>query len=95
MNKSKTKKLALLVTLGILLLGFIPAVAASGKVTKRPLDDWLDPNYDFFDWGEENWAFADFVSPYSWLVAKMGFPWPKAAAVAGFGPFVNDVEWEK
>ncbi len=43
-----------------------------------------------FFWGEENWAFADFASPYSMLVIKMGFPWPKA----GFGPFINDMIYE-
>lgn len=87
MKKNRT---ILVITFGIFFLGFIPAVAASGRVTKRPLDDWLDPNYEFFFWGEDNWGFADFFSPYSGLVVKMGFPWPKA----GFGPWVNDLLYE-
>lgn len=84
----KTSRLLTLATLGILIFSFISAVAASeGTVTKRPIEDWLDPNYAFFSWGEENWAFSDFISPYSMLVCKMGFPWPKA----GIGSFVNDM----
>lgn len=41
MNKSKTKKLALLTTVAILLLCFIPAVQA--KTTKRSIDNWVVP----------------------------------------------------
>jgi hypothetical protein len=89
-KKMKKKHAILAITLGALLLGFIPAVVANGKVVERPLDDWLDANYAAFPWGEENWAFSDFVSPYTWLVAKMGFPFPKA----GIGPFVNDMVYE-
>ncbi|MFX1414553.1 MAG: hypothetical protein ACFFA2_12055 [Promethearchaeota archaeon] len=73
----KSSKLIMLVALGILIFSFIPVVAAK-EVNQRPLDDWLDPNYDVFSWGADNWAFADFVSPYSMLVCKMGLPWPKA-----------------
>jgi hypothetical protein len=80
----------LLITIGILILGFIPVAVANGNVNERPLDDWLEANYNYFYWGEDNWAFCDFVSPYTWLVAKMGFPWPKA----GFGPWVNDMIYE-
>ena len=59
----KTSRLLTLATLGILIFSFISAVAASeGRVTKRPIEDWLDPNYDFFYWGEENWAFGDLSS---------------------------------
>jgi hypothetical protein len=75
----KNAKLIILTSIGILVLCFIPSiVVAEGKVTRRPLEDWLEPNWDFFNWGEQNWAFGDFVSPYSMLVCKMGFPWPKA-----------------
>ncbi|MFX1380645.1 MAG: hypothetical protein ACFFA4_16300 [Promethearchaeota archaeon] len=90
MNRSKIlPKSILLAILGILILSFIPAVAASGgNVTERSIDDWLDPNYAFYPWGEENWVMADFGSPYTNLVCKLGFPWPKA----GFGPWVNDME---
>ena len=80
----------LLFTLGILILGFIPVVAASGNTTKRPISDWLDPNYSEFSWGENNWAFVDFGAPDNNLAAKMGYPWPKA----GFGPFINDMVYE-
>lgn len=62
-----------------MILGFTSAVVASeGRVSERPLDDWLEPNYAAFPWGAENWAFSDFVSPESWLVCKMGLPWPKS-----------------
>ena len=74
----KKKHAILVITIGTLLLGFVPVVAANGRVTQRQLDDWLAPNYAAFPWGEENWAFADFYSPYSLLVAKMGLAWPKA-----------------
>lgn len=88
MNK---KKVILVITVGVLFLGFVPAVAAGGRVTERPLDDWLDVNYAALPWGvAENWAFADFASPYTNLVCKMGFPFP----LAGFGPFVNDMIYE-
>ena len=92
MNRSKIlPKLILLATVGILILSFIPAVAASeGMVTERPIEDWLDPNYTAYPWGEENWVMSDFGSPYTNLVCKLGFPWPKA----GFGPWVNDMEDE-
>ena len=91
MKKMKKKHAILAITIGALLLGFIPAVAANGKVVERPLDDWLDTNYAAFPWGpEENWAFGDFASPYTNLVCKMGLPWP----LAGFGPFVNDMIYE-
>ena len=91
MNRSKIlPKLILLTTLGILIFSFIPAVAASegkGKVTERPIDDWLVPNHAWFWWGEDNWGFADFVSPDSGFVCKAGFPWPKAGY---FPPWIND-----
>lgn len=92
MNRSKIlPKSILLAVVGILILSFIPAVTASeGNATKRPLEDWLNPNYASFPWGEENWVMADFGSPYSNLLCKLGFPWPKA----GFGPWVNDMEDE-
>ena len=77
------RKLAILAIVGILMFSFIPFVAAgegSGKVTKRPIDDWLnvqwDTVFDWFGYDVENWGMADFVSPYSSLVAKMGFPFP-------------------
>lgn len=68
--------------------------ASEGTVRERPLEDWLEPNWDFFSWGEQNWAFADFVSPYNWLVCKMGFPWPTDNETCGFGPFVEDLVYE-
>ena len=86
----KKKHAILVITIGTLLLGFVPVVAANGRVTERSLDDWLDPNYAAFPWGEENWAFADFMSPYSWLVVKMGLAWPKA----DMGPWINDMLYE-
>ncbi|MFX0076530.1 MAG: hypothetical protein ACFE96_13895 [Candidatus Hermodarchaeota archaeon] len=86
----KKKNAILAITIGALLLVFIPAVVANEQVVERPLDDWLDANYAAFPWGEENWVINDFVSPYSWLVAKLGFPWPKA----GFYPWVNDMVYE-
>ncbi|MFX1567051.1 MAG: hypothetical protein ACFFCV_01640 [Promethearchaeota archaeon] len=92
---SKTSKVLTLVTLGILILSFTSAVLASeGNITKRPLEDWLEPNYTAFPWGEENWAFSDFVSPYSWLVCKMGFPWPADNETCEWSPFVNDLIYE-
>ena len=73
------KKLTLLAIVGILMLSFIPFVAAgegSGKVTKRPIDDWLDAQWGTFPFDLDNWGMCDFVSSYSLLVAKMGFPFP-------------------
>lgn len=91
MNRNNLSKLILLTFLMFAIFSFIPVVAASsGNVTKRPLDDWLDPNYAAFPWGENNWAFYDFWSPYSGLVTKMGLPWP----LAGSDPFVNDMIYE-
>ncbi|MFX0036270.1 MAG: hypothetical protein ACFE9I_11600 [Candidatus Hermodarchaeota archaeon] len=88
----KTSRLLTLATLGIFIFSFIFTGAASeGRVTKRPIEDWLDPNYAALPWGEENWAFSDFFSPYSYLVCKMGFPWPKAGAIPWF---VNDMVYE-
>jgi len=79
MNRNNLSKLILLTFLMFAIFSFIPVVeASSGNVTKRPLDDWLDPNYAAFPWGEKNWAFYDFWNPYSGLVMKMGLPWPKA-----------------
>lgn len=63
-------KLILLAAVGMLLCSFIPAVAASqgkGRVTIRPIDDWLINN---------PFGSLDFVSPDSNLVIKMGFPFP-------------------
>lgn len=87
----KTSKLLTLATLGILIFSFISSVAASeGRIIKRPIEDWLDPNYATYPWGAQNWAFSDFYSQDSLLAAKMGFPWPKA----GFGPWINDLVYE-
>ncbi len=89
--KKSIKNLIVLATIGICIFSFIPAVAASqGRVIERPLDDWLDPNYAFYPWGEENWVMADWGSPYNNLLCKMGYPMPKA----GIGPWVNDMEDE-
>ena len=88
----KSSKLIVLATLGILIFGFIPTVAASGATTKRPLEDWLDPNYAFFSWGAQNWAFADFGNPDNNLVCKMGLPWPKSGL--DWSPFLNDMVYE-
>ena len=77
------RNLAILAIVGVLMFSFIPFVAAgegSGKVTKRPIDDWLNAQWDtIIDWtgyNIENWGMCDFVSPYSNLVAKTGFPFP-------------------
>ncbi|MFX1242765.1 MAG: hypothetical protein ACFFA7_16080, partial [Promethearchaeota archaeon] len=96
MNRSKIlPKLIILGLLGIFIFSVIPVVTANeGKVTERPLDDWLIPNWNFFWWGEQNWAFADFVSPYTGYVAKMGFPWPCDNEICGFGSFVEDMVYE-
>lgn len=96
MNRSKIlPKLIILGFLGIFIFSVIPVVTANeGKVTERPLDDWLIPNWNFFWWGEQNWAFADFVSPYTGYVAKMGFPWPCDNEICGFGSFVEDMVYE-
>jgi hypothetical protein len=84
----KTSKLLTLVTVGFLIFGMISSVAAL-EVTIRPIEDWLEPNYNDFPWGvEENWAFSDFFSPYSNLLIKMGFPWPAAP------PFAFDMIYE-
>lgn len=89
----KKKHAILAITIGTLLLGFIPAVTASGRVAERPLDDWLNANYVAFPWGAENWAFGDFGSPATNLVCKMGLPWPKAGLP--WAPwFVNDMVYE-
>ncbi len=85
----KTSKLLILAALGILIFSFTSSVAAL-EVTKRLIEDWLDPNYAAFPWGEQNWAFPDFYSRDSWLACKMGFPFPKA----GIGLFVNDLVYE-
>jgi len=90
----KNTRLLLLATTTLLICCFIPTIVAAGRVTERPLEDWLQPNYDFFVWGDQNWAFGDFVSPYSGLVCKMGFPWPCDNEVCGFGPFVEDLVYE-
>jgi hypothetical protein len=90
-------KLVILTTLGIFILCFIPTVAASeGRVRERPLEDWLQPNWEAYPWGEQNWAFGDFVSPYNWLVCKMGLPWPKAPWYDPEGNliFANDMIYE-
>lgn len=89
----KKKQAILAITVGILLLGFIPTAAASGKVTKRSLADWLVPNYSNFPWGEQNWAFADYGDPANNLVCKMGLPWPKSGLL--WAPwFINDMVYE-
>lgn len=90
----KSNRLILLVTTTLLICSFIPTIALAGRVTERPLEDWLTPNYEAFPWGEQNWAFSDFVSPYSWLVCKMGFPWPCDYETCGFGPFIEDLVYE-
>jgi len=77
------RKLISLAIVGILMFSFIPFVAAgegSGRVTKRPIDDWLNAQWDtvfgWFGYDAENWGMCDFVSPDSLLVAKTGFPFP-------------------
>lgn len=77
------KKLTLLAIAGILVLSFIPFVAAgngNGRVTKRPIEDWLNAQWEmpliWFGYDVENWGMCDFVSPDSLLVAKMGLPFP-------------------
>lgn len=74
------KKLTLMVITVILVLSFIPFVAAvngNGKVTTRPIEDWLNAQWDaVLPYDAENWGMCDFVSPDSNLVAKMGFPFP-------------------
>jgi len=82
----KKTQAVLIIAFGILLFGFIPSVLAL-DVTRRSLDDWLEPNYAAYPWGEENWVFTDFYSQDSMLAAKMGFPWPKA----GIYPWVRDL----
>lgn len=51
MKKSKTKKLILAITVGVLLLGFLPVAAASGNVTKRPIEHWAVNNWGIGGWG--------------------------------------------
>ena len=77
------RKLTLIAIIGILVLSFIPFVAAgngNGRVTKRPIEDWLNaqwaPPLAWFGYDVENWGMSDFVSPDSNLVAKMGIPFP-------------------
>ena len=74
------RKLTLLAMTGILVLSFIPFVAAgngNGTVTKRPIEDWLNAQWDaVLPYNVENWGMCDFLSPDSDLIAKTGFPFP-------------------
>jgi len=74
----KKNKIILAITIGMLLAGFIPA--AQAKTTQRPIEDWLhaqwDYFYDLFGYDVNNYGFSDFLSSDSWLIAKMGWPWP-------------------
>ncbi|NVM18508.1 MAG: hypothetical protein HWN80_12400 [Candidatus Lokiarchaeota archaeon] len=74
------KKLTLLAIIGILLLSFIPFVAAgngNGTVTKRPIEDWLDAQWNaVLPYNVKNWGMCDFLSLDSNLIAKTGFPFP-------------------
>lgn len=53
MNKSKTKKLALLTTVVIFVLCFIPAVQAAKGSYKRPIEDWAVNNWSVGGWATE------------------------------------------
>ncbi len=74
----KKYKIILIITIGISLAGLIPAVQA--KTTHRPIEDWLYAQWDYFNdlfgYDVYNYGFSDQVSPESWLIIKMGWPWP-------------------
>ena len=77
------RKLAILAIVGILMFSFIPFVVAGngkGRVTTRPIEDWLTAQWEmpliWFGYDVENWGMCDFVSPDSLFVAKMGLPFP-------------------
>jgi len=84
MNRQNVnKKLILVAIVAILMFSFIPFVAAgegNGRVTQRPIEDWLNAQWDtvfgWFGYDVENWGMCDFVSPDSLLVAKTGLPFP-------------------
>ena len=68
------RKLTIIAIIGILVLSFVPYVAAgngNGRVTKRPIEDWLAPVVDvplgaMPDWdnGLFIWTFLDDLSPH-------------------------------
>jgi hypothetical protein len=82
MNRNKiNRRLTILAVTGILILSFVPfAVANEGRVTERPIEDWLNAQWDFIymitGYDVQNWGIGDYVSPDSLLVAKMGYPFP-------------------
>ncbi|MFW9773085.1 MAG: hypothetical protein ACFFFB_25380 [Candidatus Heimdallarchaeota archaeon] len=78
MNSSKIiPKLIVLTTVGILICSFIPIVIASegkGRITTRPIEDWLIPNNSDIDLAVGGWL--DFET---WLVI-----WPHLVDPAAF-----------